>query len=78
VGYRIPPPGAVIGNGRLNANLAFPGLTLRYTVDGSEPSATSTLYTEPVASSGLVTLGAFDSRDRGSRTVDLKSSVPQE
>jgi hexosaminidase len=71
VGYRIPPPGAVIDNGRLEANVAYPGLAIRYTTDGSEPNATSPLYTEAVAVSDRVRVRAFDSRGRGSRTVEV-------
>jgi hexosaminidase len=68
VHYRIPPPGAVIENGRLQANTAFPGLTIRYTTDGSEPDSGSTVYQGPVAVSGPVTVRVFDSRGRGSRS----------
>jgi hexosaminidase len=77
VGYRIPPPGAVIENGLLKANVAFPGLTLRYSVDGTEPSASSMLYGGPVAVSGPVKIKAFDSRGQSSRTVEPKSSFPE-
>ena len=65
--YRIPPPGAVILDGLLHANVDFPGLTIRYTTDGSEPKADSPLYSEPVALSGKVMLRSFDTRGRGSR-----------
>ncbi len=69
VRYRLPPPGAVIEGGTLAANVAFPGLEIRYTSDGSEPDAASTLYAEPVAISGTVRLKSFDTRGRGSRTA---------
>ena len=36
--YRLPPPGAAMVDGRLEANSAFPGLQIRYTSDGSEPT----------------------------------------
>ena len=65
--YRIPPPGGVIRDGLLHANVDFPGLTLRYTTDGSEPNADSPLYSEPVEVSGEVMLRSFDTRGRGSR-----------
>jgi len=65
--YRIPPPGAVIRDGLLYANVDFPGLTLRYTTDGSEPGADSPVYSEPVEVSGNVMVRAFDTRGRGSR-----------
>jgi hexosaminidase len=65
--YRIPPPGAVIRNGLLYANVDFPGLTLRYTTDGSEPDANSPVYSEPVEVTGNVMVRAFDTRGRGGR-----------
>ena len=65
--YRIPPPGAMVKDGMLHANVDFPGLTIRYTTDGTEPDADSPLYTEPVELSGKVWLRAFDTRGRGSR-----------
>jgi hexosaminidase len=67
VQYRIPLPGATIENGRLRANVSIPGLEIRYTTDGSEPSAESSLYREPVSVDGPVLLGSFDTRGRGSR-----------
>jgi hexosaminidase len=65
--YRLPPPGAVLKDGVLHANIDFPGLTLRYTTDGSEPGADSPVYEEPVEVSGTVKLRSFDTRGRGSR-----------
>jgi hexosaminidase len=37
VNYRVPLPGAIIDQGKLKANVAFPGLVIRYTLDGSDP-----------------------------------------
>jgi hexosaminidase len=65
--YRLPPPGAVIKEGMLHANIDFPGLTIRYTTDGSEPETDSPLYSGPVEVSGKVMLRSFDTRGRGSR-----------
>ena len=67
VSYRIPPPGAVVEGGALRANVAFPGLQIRYTTDGSEPVADSSSYEGPVAVSGEVRVRVFDTRGRGSR-----------
>lgn len=67
--YRIPTPGARLKDGQLEANVAYPGLEIRYTTDGSEPTANSTLYTEPVAVEGLVKLKAFATNGRGSLTA---------
>jgi hexosaminidase len=76
VKYRIPLPGARIDNGQLLANVAFPGLSIRYTTDGKEPDASSTVYTGPVAVTGVVKLKAFTSSGRGSRTAVLDPNAP--
>ncbi|MFQ5737697.1 MAG: family 20 glycosylhydrolase [Acidobacteriota bacterium] len=68
VHYRIPLPGAVVESGVLRANVAFPGLSIRYTSDGSQPTAASTLYTGPVKVTGAVKLRTFNTLGRGSRT----------
>jgi hexosaminidase len=65
--YRLPPPGAVIQEGKLRANIDFPGLVIRYTTDGTEPGSKSPLYSGPVEVSGKVMLRSFDTRGRGSR-----------
>jgi hexosaminidase len=72
--YRLPPPGAVIKDGLLHANTNFPGMTIRYTTDGTEPDSSSEIYTEPVAVSGEARLRSFDSRGRGSRTSIIHTS----
>ncbi len=70
--HRIPLPGAIIEDGMLKANIEFPGLELRYTTDGNEPTANSTLYEKPVAVSGTVLMRAFDASGKGSRTAVVK------
>jgi len=65
--YRLPPPGAVIKEGMLHANIDFPGLVIRYTTDGTEPGLKSPLYSGPVEVSSKVMLRSFDTRGRGSR-----------
>lgn len=69
--YRVPPPGAVIENGILKANTAYPGLQIRYTADGSEPGTTSPLYSGPVQVNGPVRLKAFTASGKESRTVTV-------
>jgi hexosaminidase len=66
--YRIPRPGATIMQGKVNANIQLPGLTMRYTIDGSEPDGMSRIYSEPVAAR-TVKLNAFDSRGRKGKTI---------
>jgi hexosaminidase len=70
--YRIPPPGAKIENGKLYANLDFPGFIIRYTTDGSEPDANAPVYEQPIEVSGAVKLKAFNNLNRASRTVEVK------
>lgn len=67
--YRIPQPGAIIENGVLRANVEYPGLVVRYTTDGSEPTLQSTVYSVPTEVSGEVKLKAFDMAGRSSRTI---------
>ncbi|OIN60611.1 family 20 glycosylhydrolase [Arsenicibacter rosenii] len=69
--YRLPLPGAVIENGLLKANVEYPGLTIRYTTDGSEPTPQATAYTGPVKVSGTVKLKSFDLANRSSRTAEV-------
>lgn len=71
--YRLPPPGAAIEDGVFKANVEYPGLTIRYTLDGGEPSASSNKYTKPVVLEGnrVVKVRTFSSDGRGSRTVTI-------
>jgi hexosaminidase len=67
--YRIPTPGAIVTGGILKANVEYPGLTIRFTLDGTEPDASATVYEGPVAVASPVTLKCFDAAGRSSRTV---------
>ncbi|HEX8538101.1 MAG TPA: family 20 glycosylhydrolase [Cystobacter sp.] len=69
VNYRIPLPGAKIVDGKLNANVLFPGLEIDYSTDAG---ASWKPYTEPVAVSGAVSLRARASDGRTSRVAVLK------
>jgi len=70
--YRLPPPGAKIEDGLLVANIDFPGLTIRYTTDGSEPGTASPVYSEPFKVEDKVRLRSFDTRGRGSRISEVE------
>ena len=65
--YRLPPPGAVIRDGMVHANIDFPGLAIRYTTDGTDPGPESPVYTGPVEAAGTIKLASFDTRGRSSR-----------
>lgn len=73
MGYRLPPPGAEVEAGVLRANVAYPGLVVRYTTDGSTPTPDAPAYAEPVAvePDAVIKLRTFDTRGRGSRTVTV-------
>ncbi len=72
--YRIPPPGAVVENGRLIANTDFPGLEIRYELGGSSPSEGSPVYEGPVDLNGTETvkLATFNSVGRSSRVIAIE------
>jgi hexosaminidase len=70
--YRLPMPGAKIEQGTLYANIELPGLDIRYTTDGSEPTTDSPLYTTPVKVSGGVKVKSFDLAGRSSRSCTVK------
>jgi hexosaminidase len=69
--FRIPTVGAKIINGMVHANIQLPGLTIRYTTDGNEPTTNSTIYTSPINQKGTIKLRAFDSKGRGGRTIQV-------
>lgn len=71
--YRVPTPGVIIENGLLKANAEYPGLEIRYTLDGSEPTKESPLYTEPVPVRSAVNIRTFDSSGKPSRVVKLNT-----
>jgi hexosaminidase len=69
--YRIPTAGAVIRDGKVEVNSQFPGLVIRYTTDGKEPSMTSAPYTKPLTERALLKIRLFDSKGRGGRTIQV-------
>jgi hexosaminidase len=72
--YRIPTVGAITRDGKVWANVQFPGLVIRYTTDGREPDAGSTLYTGPISNKGRIRLRVFNAEGRGGRTVEVYNS----
>jgi hexosaminidase len=69
--YRVPPPGGKFEQGWLKANTAFPGLVIRYTLDGSQPGLQSAIYQAPLKVDGPVSLRAFDSAGQASRVITV-------
>lgn len=48
INFRLPQPGLLIKEGTLYANVAIQGAEIRYTTDGTEPTAQSALWEAPV------------------------------
>jgi len=71
--YDLPKPGGVIKNDSLYANSAFPGLNIKYTLDGSLPDIESMNYNSPVKlnQDDIVNLRLFDNRGRGGYTIQV-------
>jgi hexosaminidase len=67
--YRIPAPGAFVEDGKVTANIQLPGLVIRYTTDGSEPTEKSNIYTGPISAKGKVKMKAFDTRGRSGHSI---------
>ncbi|HYK76074.1 MAG TPA: family 20 glycosylhydrolase [Daejeonella sp.] len=67
--YRIPTPGIIFKDGVFEANAQFPGFTIRYSLDGTEPTLKSKLYTDPVQNKGPVIFRLFNANGRGGRAV---------
>jgi len=64
--YRVPKPGVVLHDGKYAANIQFPGLTIRYTTDGTDPDAKSPVYNDAVTNTGnTLKFRAFDTKGRG-------------
>jgi hexosaminidase len=64
VRYRIAPPGMAVEGGKVLVNHALPGLTLRYTTDGTPPTVRSKPVTGPIAAKGVIQAAAFDRTGR--------------
>lgn len=69
--YRIPAPGVQVENGQVMANVNLPGLVIRYTTDGSVPTAKSPIYSKPVQTKGTLQFRVFTSTGKGGRAVKV-------
>jgi hexosaminidase len=61
---RIPPPGLRKASEGVLANTAWPGLQVRYTLDGTEPGPQSPRAQGAITERALIRAAAFDSRGR--------------
>lgn len=70
--YRLPAPGAVLREGRAYANYPWPGVTLRYTGDGSTPTASSPIFQDGVPGHGTLRIIAVTGNGRISPEVRIE------
>jgi hexosaminidase len=71
--YRIPTVGAIQKQGNILLNLQLPGLAIRYTTDGSEPTINSKKTSAIITEKGVIKIRVFDSIGRGSRTTTIEN-----
>ena len=71
--YDLPKPGGIIKNDSLFANSVFPGLNIKYTIDGSLPGIESMNYNNPVKlnQADIVNLRLFDNMGRGGYPIQV-------
>lgn len=72
VAFRIPPPGLRRVGDAAEVNTAWPGLVVRFTTDGSEPTAQSPAVAgSRIETRALIRAAAFDPQGRRSLVFDL-------
>ena len=71
--YDLPKPGGIIVNDSLYANTVFPGLDIKYTLNGTVPDSNSENYTTPVKikTDDVVHLRLFDKKGRGGNDIKV-------
>ena len=71
--YDLPKPGGIIKNDSLYANSVFPGLNIKYTLDGSLPDIESMNYNNPLKlnQADIVNLRLFDNTGRGGYPIQV-------
>jgi hexosaminidase len=71
--YDLPKPGGVVINDSLYANTVFPGLNIKYTLDGSVPNSNSKNYISPfkINEDDIVHLRLFDNTGRGGNDIKV-------
>lgn len=71
IAYRIPPPSARQSGSRVTITLPYENAQVRYTTDGSEPTAHSPVYQQPfeLPPGAVLKMRTFRPDGRGSRTI---------
>jgi hexosaminidase len=74
-GQRVPKPGAIEKNGMIYVNVQTPGLIIRYTQDGSEPTANSPIYTKPIPKKGGEKFRVFTQSGVYGQVLELEETL---
>jgi hexosaminidase len=69
--HRLPKPGVMVKDGIIYANVQTPGLIIRYTQDGSEPSESSVIYSKPIPHKGGEKFRVFSPSGNAGNSVVL-------
>jgi hexosaminidase len=69
--YRVPTAGVITSNGKVMANCELPGFIIRYTTNGSAPTAQSLKYIKPLSEKGTISFRVFDGSSRSGETVSI-------
>lgn len=72
VNYRVAPPGLKVKDGKVMMNSNYPGATITYTTDGTDPGIQSTPYTQPIDVNGKeIRVIAFYPNGKQSRIASI-------
>jgi hexosaminidase len=71
VQWHLPAPGLLRDGRVVRVSRAWPGLTVRYTLDGTEPNASSPIAASVIQTASPVRAATFDARGRRSLTSHL-------
>ena len=73
--YDLPKPGGIVANDTLYANTVFPGLNIKYTLDGSNPEFSSKTFTSPIKinEGNIINLRLFDNTGRGGNSIIVET-----
>ena len=73
--YDLPKPGGKVVNDTLYANTVFPGLSIKYTLDGSIPKESSENFKSPIKinDDDIVNLRLFNNKGRGGNSIIVEN-----